>query len=60
MDGSVSLMKRIENRDPFKLGIVAIIIGLLFAVGVVVLSSLSFGKNTYTAYLAQSAGLKPK
>lgn len=53
-------MKRIENRDPFKLGIVAIIIGLLFAVGVVVLSSLSFGKSTYTAYLAQSAGLKPK
>ena len=53
-------MKRIENRDPFKLGIVAIVIGLLFAVGVVVLSSVSFGKSSYTAYLAQSAGLKPK
>lgn len=53
-------MKAIENRDPFKLGVVAIVIGLLFAVGVVVLSSLSFGKSTYTAYLAQSAGLKPK
>ena len=53
-------MKALENRDPFKLGIVAIVIGLLFAVGVVVLSSLSFGKSTYIAYLAQSAGLKPK
>lgn len=53
-------MKAIENRDPFKLGVLAIVIGLVVAVGVVVLSSLSFGKSTYTAYLAQSAGLKPK
>jgi phospholipid/cholesterol/gamma-HCH transport system substrate-binding protein len=53
-------MKSLENRDPFKLGVVAIVIGLVLAVGVVVLSSLSFGKSTYTAYLAQSAGLKPK
>ncbi|MGN6162766.1 MAG: MCE family protein [Marmoricola sp.] len=53
-------MKSIENRDPFRLGVAAIVVGLLVAVGVVVLSSLSFGKSTYTAYLAQSAGLKPK
>lgn len=53
-------MKSLENRDPFKLGVAAIVVGLLVAVGVVVLSSLSFGKSTYTAYLAQSAGLKPK
>lgn len=53
-------MKRIENRDPFKIGVVAIVIGLLFAIGVVVVSTISFGKSTYTAYLAQSAGLKPK
>lgn len=53
-------MKRIENRDPFKLGVAAIVVGLLVAIGVVVLSQLSFGKKTYTAYLQQSAGLKTK
>lgn len=51
-------MKALENRDPFKLGILAIVVGLLLAVGVVALSQLSFGKTTYTALLAQSAGLK--
>lgn len=51
-------MKALENRDPFKLGILAIVVGLLLALGVVVLSQLSFGKSTYTALLAQSAGLK--
>jgi len=51
-------MKALENRDPFKLGILAIVVGLLLALGVVVLSQLSFGKATYTALLAQSAGLK--
>lgn len=51
-------MKALENRDPFKLGILAIVVGLLLAIGVVVLSQLSFGKSTYTALLTQSAGLK--
>lgn len=60
MDGGVLQVKSLENRDPFKLGVVAIVIGLLVAVAVVVVSSLSFGKDTYTAYLTQSAGLKPK
>jgi len=53
-------MKSMENRDPFKLGVVAIVVFLVVAVGVVALSQLSFGKSTYTAYLLQSAGLKPK
>lgn len=53
-------MKPIADRDPFKLGVIAIVIGLLLAVGLVVVSNLSFGKKTYTAMLAQSAGLKAK
>lgn len=51
-------MKGLENRDPFKLGVLAVVVGLLLAVGVVVLSELSFGKATYTALFEQSAGLK--
>lgn len=53
-------MKSLENRDPFRLGVVAIVIAALLGVGLVVVSSLSFGKNTYTAILSQSAGLKAK
>lgn len=58
MDGGVPV-KALESRDPFKLGALTLAIGVLLAVGVVVLSQLSFGKSTYTALFEQSAGLKP-
>jgi phospholipid/cholesterol/gamma-HCH transport system substrate-binding protein len=51
-------VKRLAERDPFKIGLVAIAVLALLGVGVVALSQASFGKRTYTAVLAQSAGLR--
>lgn len=51
-------MKPIYQRDPFKVGIVAIIVGLVLCLGVVMLSVVSFGTRDYKAYLAQTAGLR--
>jgi phospholipid/cholesterol/gamma-HCH transport system substrate-binding protein len=45
-------------KDPFKIGIAAILAGAL-VVGLVVLTTfVSIGKNSYTAILAQTAGLR--
>lgn len=51
-------MKPLYKRDPFKVGIVALVVGALVAVGVVLLSSTQFGTKEYTAILAQTAGLR--
>jgi phospholipid/cholesterol/gamma-HCH transport system substrate-binding protein len=53
-------MKPLQDRNPFRLGLVAIAVGILLAIGVLLLTVVPFGKNTYTAVLAQSAGLQPK
>ena len=51
-------MKPLSERDPFKIGLVAIAVLALLGVGVVLLSQATFGKRTYSAVLAQSAGLR--
>lgn len=51
-------MKPLEARDPFKVGMVAVVIGVVLAMLVVMFSLVSFGTRTYTAYLAQTAGLR--
>lgn len=51
-------MKPLVARDPFKVGIVAILLSGLLGLGIVVFTFLPVGENTYTAYLAQTAGLR--
>jgi phospholipid/cholesterol/gamma-HCH transport system substrate-binding protein len=51
-------MRALSSRDPFRVGLVALAAGLVLAVGVVLLSVLSFGTRDYTAVLAQTAGLR--
>lgn len=54
-------MKRpasLATRDPFRVGIAALVFGLLVAVGIVLLSVASFGTSSYTAVLEHSAGLR--
>jgi phospholipid/cholesterol/gamma-HCH transport system substrate-binding protein len=51
-------MSVLSERDPFKVGIVALVVGGLIAGGVVLLSTLSFGTHTYTAVLEHTAGLR--
>jgi len=51
-------VKPLSERDPFKIGLVAIAVLALLGVGVVLLSQANFGKKTYSAMLAQSAGLR--
>lgn len=53
-------MKALESRDPFKLGLAAIAVGVLIAVGIELFTIIPFGKDTYTAVFEQSAGLQPK
>jgi phospholipid/cholesterol/gamma-HCH transport system substrate-binding protein len=51
-------MKPLATRDPFKIGLVAILVLALLGLGVVVLSRASFGTRTYTAMLQHTAGLR--
>ena len=51
-------MKPIAQRDPFKLGLLAVAAGLLVMALVVAISVVSFGTRSYTAMLAQTAGLR--
>ncbi|WP_183407130.1 MCE family protein [Nocardioides marmorisolisilvae] len=51
-------MKPLAARDPFKIGLVAILIGALLGLVVVGISVIPFGKKSYTAILAQTAGLR--
>ena len=51
-------MKALAERDPFRIGVVAIIIGGLVGLAIVVLSVVSFGTGSYTAVLEHTAGLR--
>jgi phospholipid/cholesterol/gamma-HCH transport system substrate-binding protein len=51
-------MIALSRRDPFRLGILTIAAGAVLAVLVGVLSFASFGTRSYTAVLAQTAGLR--
>lgn len=51
-------MKPMAARDPFKLGILTLVLCLVLGLGIAVFSVIPFGKDTYTAVLAQSAGLR--
>ncbi|HEX7738367.1 MAG TPA: MCE family protein [Marmoricola sp.] len=53
-------MRSLENINPFRLGLVAIAVGVVIAVGIELFTIIPFGKDTYTAVFEQSAGLKPK
>ncbi|WP_310963735.1 MlaD family protein [Nocardioides terrisoli] len=53
-------MKALANRDPFRLGLVTIAVGVVLGLGVLLISVIPFGKSTYTAVLEQSAGLRAK
>jgi len=52
------MSKPLSARDPFKIGVAAIVVLALLGVGVVLLAHADFGKKTYSAVLAQSAGLR--
>ena len=52
-------MSVLSERDPFKIGVIALVLGGLVVAGVVLLSTLSFGTTTYTAVLEHTAGLRP-
>lgn len=53
-------MKALSSRNPFRLGLLALAAAAALGLAVVLLSVVPFGKHTYTAVLAQSAGLRPK
>ncbi|MCW2857408.1 MAG: hypothetical protein JWR52_3023 [Marmoricola sp.] len=51
-------MKPLADRDPFRVGLVAMAVGVLVAGLVLVVTFVSFGKTEYHAILAQTAGLR--
>ncbi len=51
-------MKPLADRDPFRIGLIAIAGGVLLACLVGLFTIIPFGKTTYSAIFAQSAGLK--
>jgi len=51
-------MTYLSERDPFKIGLIALAVGGLIAGGVALLSTWSFGTATYTAVLEHTAGLR--
>lgn len=51
-------MKPMNERDPFKTGLVAIAVGLALALAIVGLSVANFGTKSYTAVLEHTAGLR--
>lgn len=51
-------MRTLAQRDPFRIGLAAIVGGLLLAVAVVVLSVVNVGSRSYTAELEHTAGLR--
>ena len=51
-------MKTLEQRDPFRIGVVAIALGVVGALLILVLSVVSFGTTSYTAELEHTAGLR--
>ena len=51
-------MKPLADRDPFKIGIAALAAAGVLALVVLAISVIPFGKSSYTAVLAQTAGLR--
>lgn len=51
-------MKPVAAQDPFKIGLLAIVAAGLVAALVVLTTFVTFGAHTYTAILAQTAGLR--
>lgn len=51
-------MKAFSARDPFRVGVVAILALVLLGGGVVVLSRVQFGASSYSAILQHTAGLR--
>lgn len=51
-------MKKLVNQDPYKVGLVAVAIGVLVAGLITVISTVQFGVKTYTAHIAHTAGLR--
>lgn len=51
-------MKPLADRDPFKIGLAAILAGILLAAMIGVFTIIPFGKKTYSGFFEQSAGLK--
>lgn len=51
-------MKALSERDPFRIGIVALILGGLVGALILVLSVVSFGTGSYTAVLEHTGGLR--
>lgn len=51
-------MLSLERRDPFRVGLVAIAAGAVLGLLVVLVTFVPFGARTYTAVLAQTAGLR--
>ncbi len=52
-------MKALDRRDPFRIGLVALAGGVVIALLVVMTTFVSFGTRSYSAVLAQTAGLRP-
>lgn len=52
-------MTALVSRDPFRIGLVAIAVGAVVGLLVVATTFVSFGARSYTAVLAQTAGLRP-
>jgi phospholipid/cholesterol/gamma-HCH transport system substrate-binding protein len=51
-------MTPLSARDPFKIGIAALVVAALLGLAVLAISVVPFGKSSYTAMLAQTAGLR--
>jgi phospholipid/cholesterol/gamma-HCH transport system substrate-binding protein len=51
-------MKALSERDPFRVGILALVLAGLVGVLIVVLSVVSLGTSSYTAVLQHTAGLR--
>jgi len=51
-------VKAISSRDPFKIGIAALVVAGLLGLVVLAISVIPFGAKSYSAILAQTAGLR--
>lgn len=51
-------MKPLVQRDPFRIGVIAIVCGGLLGLVILVLSVSNFGSTSYTAVLEHTAGLR--
>lgn len=52
-------MTKLVNQDPYKVGLVAVAIGVLLCGLIVIISTISIGTKNYTAHIAHTAGLRP-